>query len=317
MGFRFSKSFKLGPARLNLSKRGLGMSVGAKGVRVGTGPRGSYTTVGIPSTGLSHTSYSGAGRRRAGAGDPAAEAAAARTVFGYVGTGFLVLTELVLVAVVPPVGIPVAAATAGLFAWSRWRRGKDPEWQYRSKGKEVIHHVNMGQWQAALQAVEECDRTIPGKPETLGLKGQILFQLKRCEEAIPCLQAGLSSEAETLMLGEALRHVGRYRESIEVLKTPPLDETLALQALVVRAANHVELDEPDTAIDILKTAPLKKRNLDDSLKQVHFVMAKAYEKAGKRADAVKHLRRIYATDPGFMDVASELDRLTQADGTKG
>ena len=102
------------------------------------------------------------------------------------------------------------------------------------------------------------------------------------------------------MLAEALRHTGRYRESIEVLKTSPLDETPALQALVIRAANHVELDEPDTAIEILKTAPLKKRNLDDTLKQVHFSMAKACEKAGKPANAVKHLRRVYAADPGFM-----------------
>jgi hypothetical protein len=33
---------------------------------------------------------------------------------------------------------------------------------------------------------------------------------------------------------------------------------------------------------------------------------------GKRADAVKHLRSVYAADPGFMDVASELGRLTNA-----
>jgi hypothetical protein len=116
-----------------------------------------------------------------------------------------------------------------------------------------------------------------------GLKGQILFHLKRCEEAIPCFQGGLTNEAETPMLAEALRHTARYRESIEELKTPPLDETLALQALVIRAANHVELDEAETAIDFLQTAPLKKRNLDDTLKQVHFVLAKAYEKAGNTA----------------------------------
>jgi hypothetical protein len=94
-----------------------------------------------------------------------------------------------------------------------------------------------------------------------------------------------------------------------VLKTPPLDEELALKALVMRAANHVEVDEPDTAIEILKTAPLRKRNLDDTLKHVHFVMAKAYEKAGKPNEAVKHLRRIYAVDAGFMDIESELRRL--------
>lgn len=33
MGFNFRKSFKLGPARINLSKSGVGYSVGAGGVR--------------------------------------------------------------------------------------------------------------------------------------------------------------------------------------------------------------------------------------------------------------------------------------------
>lgn len=33
MGFNFRKSFKLGPARVNLSKSGVGYSVGAGGVR--------------------------------------------------------------------------------------------------------------------------------------------------------------------------------------------------------------------------------------------------------------------------------------------
>lgn len=42
MGWYLRKSFGIGPLRLNLSKSGLGLSGGVKGLRVGTGPRGSY-----------------------------------------------------------------------------------------------------------------------------------------------------------------------------------------------------------------------------------------------------------------------------------
>jgi len=42
MGWYLRKSFSFGPLRLNLSKSGLGGSVGVKGLRVGTGPRGRY-----------------------------------------------------------------------------------------------------------------------------------------------------------------------------------------------------------------------------------------------------------------------------------
>lgn len=53
MGWSFRKSISLGPFRINLSKSGVGFSIGAGGFRVGkkaTG--GSYTSVSIPGTGI-------------------------------------------------------------------------------------------------------------------------------------------------------------------------------------------------------------------------------------------------------------------------
>ena len=39
MGFNFRKSFKIGPARVNLSKSGVGYSVGAGGIRYTKSPK--------------------------------------------------------------------------------------------------------------------------------------------------------------------------------------------------------------------------------------------------------------------------------------
>ena len=61
MAFYYRKSVNLGPFRLNLSKSGLGYSVGGRGFRVGTTPRGKkYTSFSIPGTGV--------GYRKSGAG---------------------------------------------------------------------------------------------------------------------------------------------------------------------------------------------------------------------------------------------------------
>lgn len=46
MGWYFRKSVNFGPLRLNASKSDLGMSFGVPGMRVGTGPRGNYVTMG-------------------------------------------------------------------------------------------------------------------------------------------------------------------------------------------------------------------------------------------------------------------------------
>jgi hypothetical protein len=46
MALYFRKSIKVGPFRFNLSKSGVGMSAGVRGIRIGSGPKGHYIRVG-------------------------------------------------------------------------------------------------------------------------------------------------------------------------------------------------------------------------------------------------------------------------------
>lgn len=60
MGFRFRKSIPIGKLfRINISKTGIGTSMGVPGYRVSRGPRGKRTTMSIPGTGISHVTESG------------------------------------------------------------------------------------------------------------------------------------------------------------------------------------------------------------------------------------------------------------------
>ena len=55
MGLRFRKSINIGPLRINISKSGIGFSLGVKGFRVGRSAKGKMTaTASIPGTGLSY-----------------------------------------------------------------------------------------------------------------------------------------------------------------------------------------------------------------------------------------------------------------------
>ena len=59
MGFYFRRSMNVGPFRLNLSKSGVGWSVGGRGLRTGRGARGRrYTTISIPGTGVGYRTSS-------------------------------------------------------------------------------------------------------------------------------------------------------------------------------------------------------------------------------------------------------------------
>jgi hypothetical protein len=58
MGWSFRKSVNLGPLRINLSKSGVGYSVGTRGFRVGQDARGRrYQAVSIPKTGIYRRDY--------------------------------------------------------------------------------------------------------------------------------------------------------------------------------------------------------------------------------------------------------------------
>jgi hypothetical protein len=53
MGWQYRRSISAGPFRLNLSRRGMGYSVGVGGFRVGVRPDGRrYRSISIPGTGL-------------------------------------------------------------------------------------------------------------------------------------------------------------------------------------------------------------------------------------------------------------------------
>jgi hypothetical protein len=55
MGFYFRRSVNLGPFRVNVSRGGLGWSVGGRGFRTGSSARGRrYTTISIPGTGVGY-----------------------------------------------------------------------------------------------------------------------------------------------------------------------------------------------------------------------------------------------------------------------
>jgi len=62
MGFYFRKSVRAGPFRINMSRSGIGYSVGGRGFRTGVSANGRrYTSVGIPGTGMGYRTSHGRG----------------------------------------------------------------------------------------------------------------------------------------------------------------------------------------------------------------------------------------------------------------
>jgi hypothetical protein len=68
MGWTFRRSVNLGPFRVNLSKSGVGYSLGGPGFRTGVRSNGRrYSRVSLPGTGLSYTTSTSRSRGPASA----------------------------------------------------------------------------------------------------------------------------------------------------------------------------------------------------------------------------------------------------------
>lgn len=60
MGWNWRKAFNFGPLRVNLSKKGVGYSLGVRGFRVGRDAKGQdYSQTSIPGTGIYKRTHSG------------------------------------------------------------------------------------------------------------------------------------------------------------------------------------------------------------------------------------------------------------------
>ena len=69
MGWTYHKSVHFGPFRVNLSKSGIGYSLGAKDFRVGVNSRGRrYESITVPGTGLTYRSSGSRRSRSQGSG---------------------------------------------------------------------------------------------------------------------------------------------------------------------------------------------------------------------------------------------------------
>jgi Protein of unknown function (DUF4236) len=98
MGLRFQRRIKVLPGlRLNLSRSGVGFSVGARGAHVGITARGQrYTSIGLPGSGLSWREYH---NPHHSAGDPSAQCDLCRPGHAHVhggGCALLVVAGLVV-----------------------------------------------------------------------------------------------------------------------------------------------------------------------------------------------------------------------------
>lgn len=334
MGFRFGKSIRIGKhVRLNISKSGVGVSAGVKGMRIGTGPRGTQVTASIPGTGLSYSQQVGTGPRAA---TQRASKAAPPTMLP------------------PRLRVPLFAPrhekelVKGLNEYMAGREDTALHHFLAAASKEagaaifaafILGQREGGESQATalLEEIVQGDKEFP-TPVMRKYSACMHLQLGITPDVIAVMP--VDGLAATLLLAALYQNQGRVKEAIGLLEeveelagepsvtlclcelyaTQELwdgiieraeqtkaedDVTLAIVILYGRAMQGKDLHE--AAVSVFTEALRRKKNRSPKLlHEAMYWRAVSYQELGRKSRANKEFQRLYAEAPDFRDVAERV-----------
>lgn len=305
MGLRFRKSFKIAPGiRLNLSKSGLGVSAGVRGARIGVNSRGTYTSVGIPGTGIYSTSYSKNGRK-----GYAKSSLVPTQTNASGGKSLLAITAVIVGIAVPLVGLIMACIAIIYF----YKRSKSPKYQAGQRIKKAKGLFKDGKYDEAEPLLSEAKKLDSSNSEVDYLLGGALHNQHKYKQAAPYLETALKLDPthdETIIsLANCYFNLEQYNKAIPLIQNMPGGWESNLKSLQLLGLSFASLKKYDLAIDVFKKAPLLKRNLDSDLLELHYNLGLVYEKSGSNTNALKHFKKVYAYNAGYKDIHSKIESL--------
>jgi len=347
VGFRLSKSIRLGKFfRLNLSRGGIGGSVGVGPLRVGTGPRGPRLSVDLPGAGVSYVKHlgGGAGGRRARPAHertpapPAAPEAAAREMPapGFFAPGHekdfvkglnelragradAALQHLLSAADEEP-GAAVYAASV----LSRHPEGRERAVEMLERLVQSDAELPTPLMQKYLPGVEVPVQITPSVRASVALDELAVALLLvefyqeqgRVDDAVGLLEevADLDPEpALTLSLCELYAGAGAWDGVIERAQGVEVSDDLTLEIAIFYGRAMQEKGLHEAAASVFTGALRKKKGRNPALlREAVYRRALSHLKLGRTAQANRELQKLYAEDPTFRDV----ERLIHASSSR-
>lgn len=351
MGFRFGKSIRLGKfIRLNISKSGLGVSAGVKGLRVGVGPRGARMTTSIPGTGVSYSTQLGGGPARARRGGgvrtgkadsppplpmpqipspgflaPQHEKDFVQGVIAYQAGRVDEALQHFLAAGQKDAGGGLYAAVllasrpggdAQAVAWLESIVRADLDFPTPLMEK----YPHEGAFKVSITPSVVATVPLDGLGAAL-LLAELYQKQNRLQEAIGVLEEveEIAGEpAVTLSLCELYAHGGVWDGVLERAAGCVVSDDVTLETAILHGRALQEKGVHEAAAAVLTDALRSKKNRSPQLlNEARYWRAVSYELIGRRSQANREFQRLYAQAPDFRDVAQRVTSAPTPAKSKG
>ena len=324
MGLSFRKSVKLGGGtRLNISKSGIGISSGIKGLRVGVGPKGLRTTASIPGTGIRYTKQKSLkspsrvdyGPVNSNQGYIPAYLIIPKVPFKYFALTLILFPLILIGCFAPPfLLVTLAVAIADIIVCN-------------TKGYKILMNT-----QKAIKAFESSNN-----PKCYKYAGKVLqydpdnytaeafMAMKYSDE----LNSEMVIKIMTLLPPAYLDLSMQYRLAAAYCDTKQYKPAIPLFQQIIKesdgdlfsyellAESFFNIGETSLALDTCTEAlkHRKKKSEKESYRyELRYTKAQCYIKMGMEKDALKELNVIYSHDIGFKDVGQLREKLLNKKG---
>lgn len=274
--------------RMNLSKSGPSWSLGPRGAHFTIGPHGTRSTIGIPGTGVYYTSYSGHHAHRAtrarAHGEAAGQNIAApstihrepmlpttKIVFGGV------LTVIGLLTILAYVGVVILAVGVVMVAVGAAQR-KRPEWRVRAILRRARAHRDEAATLYAQALAIDSENA-----EALAASADWRFDTHQWAAAADLFERYLRHAPDDWLAeghaATAWLNAGNADAAIphflHVREYPFLTDDGRASLTAGLAMAYLRKGDPHQALDLARSAPLQRHNLEEGLQQCLFVRALA------------------------------------------
>ena len=320
MGFRFRKSISLGKGvRLNISKRGLGVSAGVKGARVGIGPRGVRKTYSIPGTGISHveerslgstrTKNSPSARRKANSLTPSTQPSIPNQSLSGTNWVWGIIIGFILIFSQPVLGVPLMGISVYFFR----KKMQEPENKSKTafnQGVGELKKSNIEKASTYFESSLEYDNT---NHMARLLMTNIAFSQEKYELVLANLKILPSTvfDDPSIVLVAAVSYfsIKQYDSAIPLLQQLNTIEEYKDEANIILGRCFLEKEMYDLAVEQLRKGPVLKRTMTPTVMEAKYWLGVTYYKLDQKKKASTQFNTLYAEDINYKDVKEYVERL--------
>ncbi len=196
-------------------------------------------------------------------------------------------------------------ANAYSFYYYAFELGGSTDLSISDKAMEM----NEKAMQAEIAYYEQVVAADPGNEEAKAALAECRQKvaLAMVEDARKRVDANPTDAQLQFRYGQALFEAGQHSEAIPALQRARTNPNLRVKAMLMLGKCYAGKKMVDMAIRQLEEANSELLMMDDTKKEILYMIGSLYETAGNKEKALESFKQIYEVDYGYRDVASKVE----------